>query len=561
MIGFRSIRSRILAFALLATLVPSLGLGVLTYWRYQAMVSGNVAVELRTLNNYARSELGLWVTKQIDDLRALSNADTLQSGLSGELAAPSAQGRVGTREVEVFLRSVQENLDAVLELSVLDARGRRIAGSQTSGASVALPPGWADGSAVGGPVLLQPTWDSAQRRATLTVVVPIRSGSHAFLGALAGVIDLRVLQGRLDAIARSSAAEVILLSSAGEPLLGTHGAAAELTRIDPGSLQSLLARPGEPVTYAGHRGREVIGLTTRPGSSALWVIAERASADVFRERRRLLEMFVALTAALALLVGVLAYWISRSIVTPLDGLVRAVDRIADGDLAVRLKPTRITEVGLLTGAMNVMAGRLERSSEEVQSARRALEEQNRALEALSVTDGLTGLYNRKKLDSILVEQFALYERHRRPFALLMLDIDHFKALNDKHGHLGGDQMLATVAGILRRCVRSVDQVARYGGEEFAIVLVEATLDGALDTAERIRASVAAAKVMFNDQPVTATISVGVARCSDTDEGPQSVIARADAALYEAKHAGRNRVVCADELAALVVADPPQGRSA
>lgn len=561
MIGFRSIKSRILAFAVLATVVPSLGLGLLTYWRYQALVGGKVAVELRTLNNYARSELGLWIAKHVDDLRALSNANTIQAGLSRAPTAMPGSARIGAREIDVFLRSVQVNLDAVVELSVLDADARLVASSVASPAPAALPAAWSDRNAIGSPVQLEPQWDSARASATLTVIVPIWSGTNVFLGALFGVVDLGALRGRLDAIATSSAAEVVLITASGAPLLATHGTTPELNRLDPQSLRDLQARPGETVSYRGHRGREVVGLTTRPGPSPLWVVAERDSADVFRERRQLLELFARLTAALTVLVGVLAYWIGRSIVSPLDDLVRAVDRIADGDLAVRLTPAGTAEVGRLTRAVNTMVGRLNRSHEEVEGAKRELEQQNRMLEALSVTDGLTGLYNRKKLDAILVEQFGLYQRHRRPFALLMLDIDHFKALNDNHGHLGGDQMLANVAGVLRRCIRSVDQVARYGGEEFAIVLVEATLEGALDTAQRIRTSVAASEIVFNDRRVSATVSVGVTRCRDTDTGPEDVIARADAALYEAKRAGRNRVHCADETASPAGAMPPADRPA
>lgn len=561
MIGFRSIKSRILAFAVLATVVPSLGLGLLTYWRYQALVGAKVAVELRTLNNYARSELGLWIAKHVDDLRALSNANTIQAALSRTPAAGQGPARIGAREIEVFLRSVQANLDSIVELSVLDASARLVASSVASPAPAVLPAAWSDRKAIGSPVQLMPQWDSARASATLTVIVPIGSGTDAFLGALVGIIDLGALRGRLDAIATSSAAEVVLIAPSGAPLLGSHGTTPELKRLDPESLQDLQSRPGETVSYRGHRGREVVGLTARPGPSPLWVVAERDSSDVFRERRQLLELFARLTAALTVLVGVLAYWIARSIVSPLDDLVRAVDRIADGDLAVRLSPAGTAEVGRLTRAVNTMVGRLNRSHEEVEGAKRALEQQNRMLEALSVTDGLTGLYNRKKLDAILVEQFGLYLRHRRPFALLMLDIDHFKALNDNHGHLGGDQMLVKVAGVLRRCIRSVDQVARYGGEEFAIVLVEATLEGALDTAQRIRTSIAASELVFNDRPVSATVSVGVTRCRDTDSGPEDVIARADAALYEAKRAGRNRVHCADEAASPAGAMPPADRPA
>ncbi len=544
MIGFRSIKSRILAFAVLATLVPSMGLGLLTYQRYQALVGGNVAVGLRTLHNYARSELSLWVAKHVDDLRALANANTILEGLSRDPPAPGSP-RIGPREIEVFLRSLQDNLDAILELSVLDSAGKPVASSAAAPAPVGLPAAWTDRSASGGPVQLAPKWDSARATATMTVLVPIWSSSNALLGTLAAIVDLGGLQGRLDAIARTSVAEVVLITPTGTPLLGTHSAATGLARIDPQPLQDMQARPGEPVTYRGHRGGEVVGLTGRPGASPLWVIAERANADVNRERQHLLDLFARLTIALTVLVGISAYWIARSIVKPLEGLLRAVDQIADGDLSVHLRPTRTTELGRLVRAMNSMVVRLQRSHDEVEAAKQALEQQNRMLEELSVTDGLTGLYNRKKLDLILIEQFALFHRQHRPFALLMIDIDHFKSLNDRHGHPGGDQVLIAVAGALRRCIRSVDQVARYGGEEFAVVLVEATLEGALDTAQRIRVAVQGAQIVLNDQPVSVTISLGVTRCRDTDTGPAEVIARADGALYAAKHAGRNRVHCAD----------------
>jgi diguanylate cyclase (GGDEF)-like protein len=552
MVRFKSIKSRILAFAVLATLVPSLGLGLLTYWRYQSLVSGNLTVELRTLSNYVRSELDLWIRRRVDDLRTLSNANTILDGLS-TIANPAASTRPsGEREIELYLRSVQEKLDSMLELTVLNSEGKMVASSATSPTPVPSPPAaWSNGTDVAGVVQHPPRWDSMRATATLTVVVPVLSFRNEYLGALAAVLDLARLQPRLERITESSAAEVVLLAQNGAPVLGTRGLTTGLSPIDPKALRRMQAQPGEPVTYLGHRGREVFGLIDAPQSSSLSIVAERGSASVYRQRRHLLELFAGLTCALTLLVGTLAYWIGRSIVVPLDGLARAVDRIAAGDLSVRLHTSSSSEIGRLTGAMNTMIDRLRRSHDEVEAAKHALQRQNQLLEELSVTDGLTGLNNRKKLDSILVEQIALFRRHRRPFALLMLDLDHFKALNDTHGHLAGDKMLAQVAAILTRCVRSVDHVARYGGEEFAIVLVDATLEGALDTAERIRSSVQASPIVVNDRSVSVTVSVGATRSRDGDVRPEDVLARADGALYAAKRAGRNRVHCADGT------DPPR----
>ncbi len=140
---------------------------------------------------------------------------------------------------------------------------------------------------------------------------------------------------------------------------------------------------------------------------------------------------------------------------------------------------------------------------------RTLHEQNQLLEKLAVTDSLTGVYNRKKLDDILADQFARFQRSRRPFAVLMLDLDNFKSINDNYGHVAGDAVLANVAAILKQSVRAVDFVARYGGEEFVVVLVETALDAALDIAERIRSELEIPRFSMSSKLISVTVSLGV----------------------------------------------------
>jgi diguanylate cyclase (GGDEF)-like protein len=231
----------------------------------------------------------------------------------------------------------------------------------------------------------------------------------------------------------------------------------------------------------------------------------------------------------------------HSIVRPLDRLIGAADRIASGDLAVQLKVASGGEIGHLTRVFNKMVDRLRRSHDEVGAASRVLQEKNRLLEALSVTDSLTGLFNRKKLDDILADQFARFRRSQRPFTILMLDIDNFKLLNDTYGHLAGDAVLARLAAILKRSVRTVDYVARYGGEEFVVVLVETSAAAALPIAERIRAQVEMPPVDATREVIAFTVSLGVTDSRIEDSGPDDALARADRAMYEAKHAGRNIV--------------------
>ena len=537
----RSIKNKLVAFALLATLVPSVGLGLLSFWRYQAVLSDNVSHELRTLATDASGEVKSWLRERAHELRTLSTAYTLSDGLAAGTEPRPGAARIGTPELELYLRSVQGRLESILELTVSDAAGLTVASSAAAPAPVALPATWPNDAITAGVVLGLPRWDDARGTATLTVVVPVLSLRNELLGALTAVLDLATVKGRLLDPARSSSAEVVLLAADGKPLLATGSATRELTPLDPQALVRLRARPGEAMTFDGHHRREVIGVADLPRQLPMIVVAERERAEVFAAWLASLRIFVLLVAGLALLVGAVAYWMGRSIVAPLDRLIAATDGIARGKLDVQLPGDPAGEVGRLTKVFNLMTERLRRSGAEVEFAHRALEEKNRQLEVLAVTDGLTGLYNRKKLDEILVDQFARFRRHQRPFALLMLDLDNFKAINDNYGHVAGDEVLKTVAAMLKQSVRAVDYVARYGGEEFVVVLVETPLGAALEIAERIRAAVEIPRVNAGSASVSTTVSLGVTHSREGDDDPEKMLFRADHALYEAKRAGRNQV--------------------
>jgi diguanylate cyclase (GGDEF)-like protein/PAS domain S-box-containing protein len=170
-------------------------------------------------------------------------------------------------------------------------------------------------------------------------------------------------------------------------------------------------------------------------------------------------------------------------------------------------------------------------------AREALEEANRRLAQLATTDPLTGLHNRRYLHETLSGECRRAARSGAGAAVVMLDVDHFKAVNDTHGHEFGDRVLVELAALLKAEARDTDTVARYGGEEFLIVMPETDADAAYRAAERLREKVAARSVNKGDLPVHVTISLGVA----TGDGlaPDTLIRYADEALYAAKAAGRN----------------------
>jgi diguanylate cyclase (GGDEF)-like protein len=164
------------------------------------------------------------------------------------------------------------------------------------------------------------------------------------------------------------------------------------------------------------------------------------------------------------------------------------------------------------------------------------------LREMNMRDGLTGVFNRRYLDHRLGMELERFRRYARPLSLLLLDIDLFKKVNDRFGHPCGDAVLKAVAGGLTAAVRKADLVARYGGEEFCCVLPETDLTGARVVAEKVREAVAAQEIEWEGQPVPVTISVGVAEAGPETSSAAELVARADARLYEAKRAGRNRVV-------------------
>ncbi|MDT9001961.1 diguanylate cyclase [Paucibacter sp. APW11] len=175
-----------------------------------------------------------------------------------------------------------------------------------------------------------------------------------------------------------------------------------------------------------------------------------------------------------------------------------------------------------------------------------LREANALLARQSTTDGLTGVGNRRLFDQLLIQEWQRSARTGKPLALLLVDIDHFKQYNDHYGHVAGDDCLRRVASLLSACVgRSIESVCRYGGEEFVVLLVDTELEGAKVVAQRCLDSLRLAAIAHAASPVRpwVSLSIGVAACvADVQQRPQTLVQDADAALYQAKQAGRARMV-------------------
>jgi diguanylate cyclase (GGDEF)-like protein/PAS domain S-box-containing protein len=173
------------------------------------------------------------------------------------------------------------------------------------------------------------------------------------------------------------------------------------------------------------------------------------------------------------------------------------------------------------------------------------------LEQLARTDALTGLSNRRDFIERGEREWQRHQRHAAPLAVLMMDIDHFKSINDQHGHAGGDLVLKAMAKTCAAALRNIDLVARVGGEEFAVMLPATAIEPATEVAERLRQAVESLSVPLPDgQEVRFTVSVGLAMYEPADEGIDAGLMRADQALYKAKAGGRNQVQAASPQVAL-----------
>jgi diguanylate cyclase (GGDEF)-like protein len=254
--------------------------------------------------------------------------------------------------------------------------------------------------------------------------------------------------------------------------------------------------------------------------------ADRVTSHITRTRS-IWVTFGAFTAALTISLFVSAA-LARSVLAGVDALRQGAGRLAAGELSHRVVLAHRDELGELATAFNAMAERLE--------------ENQKALYELAIRDGLTGLYNHHTFYVLLADELARVHRFERPVSLLLLDIDHFKHVNDTHGHQAGDAVLKGLSELLNHQVRAIDRVCRYGGEEIAIILPETGLEGAAHVAERMRAGVEMQLFDINTgAPIGITVSIGVASFPAHADGVEALVAAADAALYAAKRSGRNRV--------------------
>ena len=523
-----SIRSKLLVFGVFATLSPSLSTAWVSYTENKRSLTEKIAGELTSVSAQTAREMDLWVKERFYDLDVFAGSYEVTENLDRirRAGGPSRAGDAAYRRLADYLHSVGERFADYAELLVLDPAGGLVATTAPRGRHVRLPPDWLKTLRERNALLSDAYRDDVASAGVVVFAVPIYVTRGRMLGALTAKVRLRAVRDVLRRFASGAVADVYLLTPDGRLIAGSRADSARFLKpvLTDRTLHQLAARDGGVVDYGGVDGDAAVGTLQTVPSLPWTVLAAVPTSEAYRQIRHLRNVTLLIVAALLVGVGLLGYGLGLLITRPLDRLTEGAAKVAAGDLAVDLPVVGGGEVRYLTEVFNDMVTRLRGGRRE--------------LERLSATDDLTGLYNRRYLTDLLAGEVRRSRRLGHSFALFMADVDHFKEYNDAHGHLAGDAALTCVAGILRECTRDVDCAARYGGEEFVVLLPETDAAGGVEIAERIRARLAADELIVGEL----TLSVGVTEFPDGGDTHEALIASADAALYQAKHQGRNRVV-------------------
>ena len=538
----KSIKSKIFVFALLATLIPSVILGLLSFHQNDSSIRENLTRELRTLANHASSELISWINRNIQDATPLTTSRIMIEVLSNPANLQNDEKSQAHNMLNNYLRLVHARLDKFLELTVIDTQQEIIASSSDqSFLNKSLLNDLISLDSSQQSFILSPVTNEQFDTVTVSIALPILSYENYILGQLVVTYDLQSIRPKMEDPIKSSRGEILMVNTHGQLLLTSHGPSDPTAQLSPDAYQSLVDNPGELHYFQDFSQKQVIGLAQKINVLPVIIIAGRNYEEVYAARIEQRDSFVILVCTSIFIVAAIAIYLGRSIVTPLQSLIDATNQIVKGNLDIPLTSVvRKDELGRLAQMFNHMTEKLRQSQAEILTANEELRIKNQLLEELCVTDSLTGLYNRSKLNQIISDEISRSHRNKRPFTILMIDIDYFKELNDSLGHIAGDEILATVSRTLTQSIRSIDFAARYGGDEFIIVLTETTAKEATITAERIRDQVSEISCSVVNKPINVTLSIGIAQSELKDTSPTDLITRADNALYEAKKAGRNQ---------------------
>jgi diguanylate cyclase (GGDEF)-like protein len=385
------------------------------------------------------------------------------------------------------------------------------------------------------------------------VATPVKDANGRVVGVLGAHLDWRwaaELRSLLLDKRRAASTKVTILSKDGVVLLGDDlGSqmfpAEKMSALRQEKRGTLTDAPGAMPMLTGFAAAD--GHRTYPGLGWM-VIAQRPLELALAAARETAATILGIGLVAALAGLVIALLIADRVARPLQKLTQAASLIGrDGQARTLPRQRGSREIIELTQALRSLLVRVgfaeqrtyEAEARAVRDAQQASDDLA-AMRKLAETDHLTGLLNRRPFLDVAQHAMDYFKRYQRPFAILMVDIDFFKKVNDQYGHAAGDAAICKAAEVIKDAIRTTDHAARFGGEEFVVLLREADQAAAQALAERMRTLVETSVVRFGEHEISMTVSVGYAMSDAKDSHVEELIERADQALYMAKNSGRNR---------------------
>ncbi|MEM7413346.1 MAG: diguanylate cyclase [Myxococcota bacterium] len=548
-LGFANLSTRIIVSVFAAALVAGTAVTLIATSSTEAFLRAKIDERFPELLETAARNLDHWYGQRQVDVATFAASETVVQGIE-------SRTKRSQRELQRYLAYVKEGFPQYEALFVLDGSGRRRGGvgdvagipkdvlERLSRAPAATVSGVIGGEAGRVQVVTAPVGKETERLGTIHALISIAS-VEALLASDDLDPSLRIYAVGPDAR--------VLASSPDAPVRGTF----ERTLPSLGSVAVV-------EDYTTPEGDHVVGTAMRLERPD-WTLAIEQDYEVaFAPVVNVIRQVLAINFGIVVVFGIIAGAIARSIVQPIHALSEVARRIAKGETDVEIpREQGQDEIGVLSRALHAMVDRLQSNQEELRRnqeqieranadltrANEDLHRNNEMLEQLSFTDGLTRLHNHRFFQERLRVEIKRADRNEEPLALLLLDIDDFKKLNDRYGHAAGDEVLRSVAAVLNETVRETDLPARYGGEEFAVLAPRTDAAGAVALGEKLRSEMAAERVRDPGIPepkgLGVTVSIGVALY---DGDPKRFFNEADRALYQAKDAGKDCVVLFEESA-------------
>jgi len=518
------IRAKVLSVVVLSALTPALLVGVASYLTSREILIEKVNNQLNGRANSAADQVRQWFEERSSDTGVFATSFIVSDSLRRWDAAKRASDRRSAVEakekLQGYLDQVKNRYPLYRELFLVDRNGTLVAKTQPFIEEVEKEIA---------PELFMSEGNTSLQRLGGELVFhvrrEVRDAQDEPVGTLVTVSNLSELWARLEH--QSEMGKLRIIDDTGNPLFDSRQRPPDLDAdIATVGVQRCLQGNDGIAEYVDGYGRSVLGAFQFLRPQRLGLIVELQSEEAFAAVNRLRDLNLLISALAVFLVAGVGYGLVVSLTRPIEALIEGAKAVARGDLSGEIPIASTDEIGYLTKVFNRMT--------------RALKETHSDLQQKSSTDELTGLFNRRFLAKAFGMELSRSERSGKALSVLMIDIDHFKAFNDRFGHPEGDTVLRNTGAFLVKHLRSTDVAARYGGEEFIVLLPSTGKTEAGKKADTLRKAFAAARLSTDGQ-AKVTVSIGVAAMPEDGLTEHELVGAADAALYVAKRKGRNRV--------------------